>query len=254
MTRMVDLWRRSRLALFLPVVLATALGGCCAPEPAAMSGGADETARERVAAESVAVAEKSAEAGSTEGDSGIICFHGSTYEQDSFFWLIDTSATPTPVPLQALKDELILAIRALSRHAQFGVVSSAAGGVQFRDAPVYATAAEKEHAIAWINALTVDLHANDGSSWSLAPGAIQCLELTQSSRRRSKRMICLTGGGERRLRAADVAQINEANWQRTPIDVIFFGDGTEGARQMQALATANGGSFAQLQPEPTRSR
>lgn len=177
-----------------------------------------------------------------EDESESIVFYGEDFEADGFFWCLDTSGSMAEGgKLAVLKQEVTRAIHSLSHRAEFGLVSFNSGTQVWSQQPVPATAEQKALASSWVQSLIAQ-------GWTcLAPAAVQTLEISQQSRRRSKAVL-IVGDGVPICNGVDTSAacrlaVSTANWERTPVHTLYVANDNEGQAFMRQLAEENGGQF-----------
>lgn len=178
-----------------------------------------------------------------EDESETIIFYGQEYEADAFFWCMDRSCSMGWGGLMAvLKQEVTSSIQSLTGRAEFGLVAFSGNTSVWQHTPQKATVAQKAAGIAWVQQLNPD------GATCMAAAGVKAVEICNLSRKRNKAVILLSDGAPNCPACGEtITAITGANWQRNPINTLFIGSGAGGASCMQQLASANNGSFAQVQ-------
>lgn len=177
-----------------------------------------------------------------EDEPETIVFYGQEYEADAFFWCLDRSCSMGwGGRIQVLKQEVTGAIQSLTGRAEFGLVAFSDSFVAFSQTPMKANAAQKASGAAWVQQLSPT------GATCMAPAAVKAVQICNLSRKRDKTVIVVSDGEPNCPGCGEtISAVAGANWQRVPVNTLFIGEGAGGAQCMQQLATANGGSFSQV--------
>lgn len=177
-----------------------------------------------------------------EDESETIIFYGQEYEAQAFFWCLDRSGSMQGNRLSILKQEVTAAINSLTGQAEMGFVSFSDGHTAWAELPVKATVAQKGSAIAWVQQLQAS------GLTCMAPAAVKAVQISNMSRKRDKSIILISDGSPNCPACPEtITAITGANWQQTAVNTLFIGAEATGAGCMQQIASANFGSFTQVQ-------
>ncbi|MGE3163493.1 MAG: VWA domain-containing protein [Planctomycetota bacterium] len=177
-----------------------------------------------------------------EDETESIIFYGAEFEADAFFWCLDRSGSMAGAKLATLKQEVTSAITTLTNRAELGLVAFENGQMSWQTIPVKATVSNKASATAWVQALTT------GGATCMAPAAVTTINICNQSRLRHKAVIIVSDGVPNCPGCGEtVTAVTAANWQRNPVNTLFIGSEASGSTCMQQIASANGGSFTQVQ-------
>lgn len=179
-----------------------------------------------------------------ENEPETIVFYGQEYEADAFFWCLDQSCSMgwgSPLPIQVLKQEVNQAINSLSSNAEFGLVSFSDSYSMWNPIPQRANPANKGSAATWM----MNLQVLGGTC--LGPAGVATVNLSNQCRKRNKSVI-IVGDGVPNCPACAQGNtdITNANWQRTQINTLLIGSGSDAVSCFQSLANLNGGQFTQV--------
>lgn len=177
-----------------------------------------------------------------EDEPETIVFYGQEYEADAFFWCLDRSCSMSANGrIDVLKQEVTNAIQSLTGRAEFGLVAFSDNFTVFSQVPVKAQAAQKASGIAWVQSLSPT------GLTCMADAGVKTVQICNLSKKRNKAVIVLSDGSPNCPACGPtIAAITGANWQRVPVNTLFVGGSGDGATCMQQLASANGGSFSQI--------
>ncbi|MGE3163492.1 MAG: VWA domain-containing protein [Planctomycetota bacterium] len=177
-----------------------------------------------------------------EDETESIIFYGTEFEADAFFWCLDRSGSMAGAKLATLKQEVTSAISTLTNRAELGLVAFEDSQISWQSVPVKATVSNKASATAWVQALTT------GGLTCMAPAAVTTINICNQSRLRHKSVIIVSDGVPNCPNCGEtVTAVTSANWQRNPVNTLFIGADAGGSACMQQIASANGGSFTQVQ-------